>query len=129
MPINCDEISQNINYLLSAFDNCNRIDPEDLRLMVELIAAVNNCANGGPDYNTLLTDIYEQEEDEQITYPANSFHSISIVSTLGSFILNGALYPSGVTINIEYTTLNQQEFTFTAKAGSRIVVNYLIETV
>ncbi len=129
MAIQCNEINQNANYLLNAFKDCSKLKAEDMQLLVELILAVNTCANGGPDYNTLLTDIYEQEEDEVITYPINSFHSVSIVSTLGSFILNGALYPSGVTINIEYTTLNQQPFIFTAKAGSRIVVNYLIETV
>lgn len=125
--IQCNEIQQNINYLLTAFENCRTINPEDLRTMVELIAAVNTCANGGPDYNNLQTDIYEPDTDEIVTYPINTFHSVSVVATSGSFILNGATYPSGVTINIEFTTLNQQAFIFTAISGSRVVVNYITE--
>lgn len=127
--IECNEINQIANELLMKFADCNKIKNEDLRTLVDLIIAVSTCTNGGPDYNTLETDIYEPISDEIITYPPDTFHSVSIVSTLGEFILNGATYPSGVTINIEYTSLNQQAFTFTAKAGSRVVVNYLIETI
>ena len=129
MAIQCNEINQNVNYLLNAFEDCSKLKAADMQLLVELIAAVNSCANGGADYNTLETDIYEPNTDQIVTYPSNTFHSVSVVSTLGDFVLNGATYPSGVTINIEYTTLNQQSFVFTAKAGSRIVVNYLIETI
>jgi len=129
MAIQCNEINQNVNYLLNAFEDCSKLKAADMQLLVELIAAVNSCANGGTNYNTLETDIYEPITDQTVIYPANTFHSVSVVSTLGSFVLNGATYPSGVTINIEYTTLNQQNFTFIVKGGSRVVVNYLIETI
>jgi hypothetical protein len=38
-------------------------------------------------------------------------------------------YPTGTTLNTEYTTLNQTTVTFTVKAGATVVVEYLIETI
>lgn len=127
--IQCNEISQVYNQLMIAFEDCNKIKNEDLRKLTELVLAVNTCANGGPNYNTLETDIYEPDSTQIVEYPIDTFHSISLVSTEGNFVLNGATYPTGVTINIEFTTLNQQPFIFTVNAGSRVVVNYLIETI
>lgn len=128
MPIQCNEINQTINYLLTAFEDCKKIDPEDLRTMVELIAAVNTCANGGVEYNCTDTIIYEDILiDEPIVIPPNRFHAISIVVLEGSILYNDALVPQGATINIEYTTLNQQPFNFTIKSGARVLVETIIE--
>lgn len=127
--IQCNEISQNINYLLSKFQDCSKLEASDMQLLVELIAAVNTCANGGPNYNTLNTDVYEPSTDEIVTYEVNTFHSISVVVTEGNVIYDTQTLTAGTSINIEFTTLNQQDFTFIAKAGSRVLVNYITETI
>ena len=43
MVIECNEIQQEINYLLIAFQDCNKIKNSDLRKLVELVSAVNTC--------------------------------------------------------------------------------------
>jgi hypothetical protein len=133
MQIQCNEISQVINELLIAFDDCNKIKNSDLRRLVELIAAVNTCANGGPSYNTEISVVYEPTLDQVVTFPINSFHSYSVMilsgtikQTVGTSIVT---FPSGTVLNTEFTNLNQTPLTFTVVAGSRVVLKYLIETV
>lgn len=129
MAIQCDEIQQTINQLLINFQDCKTINPEDLRTLVELVAAVNTCANGGLNYNTINNDIYEPTEDEVVTYEVNSFHAISVVVASGTIEYNGIVIPTGASINIEFTTTNQQTFTFTANAGSTVLVEYITEDI
>ena len=88
MIIECNEISQVINQLQAAFQDCNKIKNSDLRKLVDLIAAVNTCANGGPDYNTIVSEIYEPVIDQLVEYPINTFHAITIVVLNGSIIYN-----------------------------------------
>lgn len=128
MIIECNAINQVINELLIAFQDCNKVKNSDLRKLVELVAAVNTCTNGGPLYNTLITDTYEPLTDTVITYPVDSFHAISVMLVNGNILYNGITLPQNSVINIEFTTLNQTEFTFTALAGSKIIVEYIIET-
>ena len=127
--IECNEIQQNINYLLTAFQDCNKLKAEDMQLLVELIAAVNTCANGGPDYNTSVDFVYEPVSDQVITYPINTFHAISLSVVQGNVIYQDVTLPQGSSISKEFTTLNQTSFTFTAKAGSKVLVEYIIETI
>lgn len=128
MMVECNEISQTINELLISFKDCNKIKNEDLRKMVELISAVNICQNGGPNYNTVITDTYEPLTDENVVYPMNTFHSISIIVLGGSIVYNTFTFPAGLTQNIEVTTLNQTPINFLVKAGSRVLVEYIVET-
>ena len=129
MVIECNEINQTINELLISFQDCKKILNSDLRKLVDLISAVNTCANGGPNYNTLVTNIYEPIVDQVVNYPINTFHSITIIVVSGAIVYNTFTFPSGMTQNIEVTTLNQTALSFTAKAGSKVLVEYLIETV
>lgn len=129
MAIQCNEINQTINYLLTAFQDCQQLSAADMQLLVELIAAVNTCTNGGPDYNTLVSDLYEPETNQVITLPINTFHAISIVVLQGSIVRHSATFPAGTSINYEVTTLNQTVETFTINAGSRVLVEYITETV
>jgi hypothetical protein len=127
--IECNEINQTINELLISFQDCKKILNSDLRKLVNLVSAVNTCANGGPNYNTLITDSFEPITDEVVLYPINTFHSITIIVLSGSILYNTFTFPAGTTQNIEVTTLNQTPITFTVKAGSKVSVEYLIETV
>mgnify|MGYP003599347660 CR=1 FL=1 len=129
MIIECNEISQTVNELLIAFQDCNKIKNSDLRRLVELVSAVNTCSNGGIDYGKLLTNTYEPISDTVITYPINDFHSISVLVVVGEAVYQGVTFPVGGKIEIEFTNLNQQEFSFTAKAGSKIFVERIIETI
>lgn len=135
--VQCNEISQNINYLLSAFEKCKVPKAEDMQLLVELIAAVNTCANGGPNYSTLIAEAYQPLVDEIVTYPINTYHSLNIMVLNGNITreietttgIEVITFPSGTILDHEVTTLNQFEYTFTVKAGANVVVEYLIETV
>lgn len=131
--VNCDTINQTINQLLTAFQNCKKIDPADLTLLVELISAVRTCNDGGPLYNTMVQEIYEPISDEIVIYPVDTFHSISVMLVNGSMTQvigpTTVTYPTGTVLNHEVTTLNQTAFTFTVKAGATVVVEYLIETI
>ena len=129
MIIECNEIQQVANQLIVAFQDCNKIKNSDLRKLVDLVIAVNTCSNGGPYYNTIVTNTYEPVTDEIVTYPINTFHAITIVVLEGSIIYNTFTFPAGTTQNIEVTTLNQTPITFTVKAGSKVMVEYLIETI
>lgn len=133
MTIPCNEINQTANELLIAFQDCNKIKNSDLRLLVDLIIAVNNCSNGGPNYNTQVEQVFTPLIDEIVIYPINSFHSISIMIIEGNITktINGEVitFPTGTSLNTEYATLNQTEVIFTVKAGSTVVVQYLIETI
>lgn len=129
MAIECNEISQTVNTLLIAFKDCNKILNSDLRKLVELVAAVNTCTNGGRNYNTLVTKTYEPGANLEVVYPVNTFHAITIIVLTGSITYNTFTLPSGTTQNIEVTTLNQTALSFTVNAGSRVLVEYLIETV
>ena len=127
--IDCNQINQEVNSLILAFSDCKKIRNEDLVRLVELIAAVNICANGGANYSTILNTIYEPSEDEVIILPVNSFHAISMVVVRGPVIYNGVTLVNGNTVNLEVTTTNQTDFTFTATAGSKILVETIVETI
>ena len=129
MIIECNEIQQTCNELLIAFQDCNKIKNSDLRKLVELVSAVSTCSNGGPDYDTIITDIYEPVVDEIVTYPINTFHAITIIVLQGSIVYNTFTFPAGTTQNIEVTNLNQTPIIFTVKSGSKVMVDYLIETI
>jgi len=129
MIIECNEISQTCNELLIAFQDCNKIKNSDLRRLVELVSAVSTCSNGGPDYDTIITDIYEPVVDEIVTYPINTFHAITIIVLQGSIVYNTFTFPAGTTQNIEVTNLNQTPIIFTVKSGSKVMVEYLIENI
>lgn len=125
MIIECNEISQTCNELLIAFQDCNKIKNSDLRRLVELVSAVNTCANGGPDYNTLVSVSYTTPQT--IIFPINSFHSFSLNVISGSIEYEGFNFPAGSTRNIEYTTLNQSEISFIVNPGSEVLFEYLVE--
>ena len=131
MAISCLEINQTINELLIAFQDCNKIKNSDLRLLVELVAAVNTCSNGGLHYDTKIQETYTPLTDTIVSYPVDSFHAVSIIVISGNITqvigLATVIYPTGTVLNTEYTTLNQTEVVFTVKAGSTVVVEYLIE--
>jgi len=131
--IQCNEISQTVNELLIAFADCNKIKNEDLIKLVELVSAVNTCANGGINYNTEITVFYEPLVDEVITYPINSLHSYSLMILEGNITeqVNSQLitYPTRTVLNTEFTNLNQTPIVYTVLAGSKVVFKYLIETV
>lgn len=129
MLIECNSINQVINELLIAFQDCNKIKNSDLRKLVELISAVNTCSNGGVDYGELLTDTYTSISDTVITYPVNNFHAISVLVVEGEAVYQGITFPIGGKVELEFTNLNQQSFSFTAKAGSTIFVERIVETV
>ena len=84
MAIECNTISQIVNELTLRFQDCNKIKNSDLRLLVELVAAVNTCANGGKHYDTLISEVYEPISNQLVTYLINSFHSISITVLRGT---------------------------------------------
>ena len=131
--IGCNEISQNINQLLIAFQDCNNIKNSDLRRLVELVSAVNTCANGGKHYDTLISEVYEPILNQLITYPIDSFHSISITVLRGTIEqdINGTTvtFPTNTSLNLEVTTLNKTPYIFTVTAGSQVLVEYIIETI
>lgn len=129
MVIECNEINATINQLQIAFQDCNKIKNEDLRKLVDLIAAVNTCANGGPNYNTKVTDNYDVLVETPVSYPINTFHAITIIVLEGSIVYEGFTFPTGFTHNIEFTTLNQTAIDFTIAPGSKVLVEYLIETI
>lgn len=97
--INCNEINQTVNELLIAFADCKHIKNSDLIKLVELVAAVNTCSNGGTDYGIETTIIYEPEEDQIVTFPINSFHSFSIMVLEGNITetsnMTTIIYPTG----------------------------------
>lgn len=131
--INCSEINQVLNELIIAFQDCNKIKNSDLRLLVNVIAAVSECANGGTKYDTLITEVFEPVTNQVVTYPINSFHSISVVILKGTITQNInsniVTYPKNTTLNLEVTSLNQTPYIFTVTPGSKVVVEYLIQTV
>lgn len=129
MVIECNQINQVTNQLLIAFEDCNKIKNSDLRKLVELVSAVNTCANGGANYDTIVTNTYEPTVDQIVTYPINTFHSITIIVLNGSIVQDTFTFPAGTTQNIEVTTLNQTPVVFTVNAGSKVIVKYLIETI
>ena len=82
MIIECNEIQQEINYLLIAFQDCNKIKNSDLRRLVELVSAVNTCQNGEPNYDITIQETYDTPQI--VTFPINSFHSFSLNVLTGS---------------------------------------------
>lgn len=132
MNIECNEISQVINELLIAFQDCNKLKNSDLRRFVELVSAVNVCSNGGKNYNNLISEVYEPTSDQFIKYPPSTFHSISISILRGTITqdVNGTevAFPKGTSLNVEFTTLNQKEYSFTVKPGSSVLVEYIVES-
>jgi len=127
MLIECNEISQTVNELLIAFQDCNKIKNEDLRKLVELVAAVNTCANGGTNYNTLVSS--HITSPGLVTFPINSFHSFSLNVIAGTIEYEGVNFSAGSTRNVEFTTLNQSVISFTLNPGAEVLFQYLIETI
>lgn len=127
--IECNEIQQVAAELKIAFEDCKKLKSEDMQKLVDLILAVNTCANGGVDYNTVITQTYEPISSQTVTLPVNTFHSISLLVINGTCIYNDVTLPSGATINLEVTNLNQTPFIFTVPGGSKVFIQYLIETV
>jgi hypothetical protein len=127
MIIECNKISQTVNELLIAFQDCNKIKNSDLRKLVDLVSAVNTCANGGPDYNTLVVESYTSPQT--VIYPINSFHSYSLTVLSGSIMYEGFTFNAGTVKNVEYTTLNQTPLEFEINPGSEVQIEYLIETI
>jgi len=131
--IQCNEINQVVNELLIAFQDCNKLKNSDLRRLVELVSAVNTCANGGVNYNTRIQELYEPIADETVIYPINTLHSISIMILEGNITqeIDSTIvtFPTKSVLNTEFTNLNQTEISFVVKAGSKVVVEYLIETI
>jgi hypothetical protein len=125
--IECNEINQTVNELLIAFQDCNKIKNSDLRKLVELVAAVNTCNNGGPNYNVLISDSYTTPQT--VVYPINSFHSFSLNVLSGSIEYQGFNLTAGSTRNVEFTTLNQSEIQFVVNPGSEVLFEYLIEEI
>lgn len=128
MAIPCNEINQNLTYLLTAFEDCKRIDPEDLRIMVEVMTAIYNC-DTGPNYNTSIDNLYQPFVDETVTYPINNFHAVSVTVLEGTIEYAGATLPTGSYISKEFSTLNQTVFTIVVKAGSKVLVERIVETI
>lgn len=129
MVIECNSINQVINELLIAFQDCNKIKNSDLRRLVELVSAVNICTSGGATYNTVVTNTYEPIVDQIVTYPINTFHAYTLIVLSGFIEYGGFSFPSGTTQNIEVTNLNQTPLTFTVKAGSKVMFEYITESV
>lgn len=127
MIIECNEISQTVNQLLVAFQDCNKVKNSDLRKLVNLISAVSTCNNGGPSYDTTVIDEYITSQI--VIYPPNTLHSYSLNVISGSIEYAGFILPAGSTRNVEYTNLNQDEIAFTVNAGSQVLFEYLIENV
>lgn len=127
--IQCNEIQQIGNELLIAFQDCKKINNDDLIKLVELVLAVNICSNGGPAYDTLIEEIYEPLVNEVVDYPIDTYHSISVMILQGTITRNGVTYPTGSILDHEVTNLNQTAFEFTVNAGAQVVVQYLIETI
>lgn len=129
MPIECNQIQNTINYLLNTFQDCTKLKAEDMQKLVELIAAVNNCNNGGILYNTLVSETYDATtEDLNVNYESNIFHAITIVAVRGNIIYDNTELPQGASINLEFTNLNQFELDFIVPLGSKALVNYIIQT-
>ena len=131
--IECNEIDQTINELLIAFQDCNKIKNSDLRKLVDLVAAVNTCANGGANYSTVVDEFYEPLVDTIVSYPVNTFHAIS-VNVLGGSIdkevgVDTVTFPQGSSLNLEVTTLNQTVYSFVVQGGAKVYVEYITETV
>ena len=125
MIIECNEINQTINQLKIAFQTCHKFNNKDLELLVDLVAAVNKCANGGAHYNTLITEKYEGPSE--IVIPVNKLHSYTLAVLKGSVEYDGFTFPRGTTRNVEFTTLNQTEFKYIVTPGSLVMFEYLIE--
>ena len=124
--IQCNEISQNVNQLLIAFQDCNDIKNSDLRRLVELVSAVSTCNNGGPAYNSLVSVTYNTPQT--VTIPINTLHSYSLNVISGSITYSGFNFPAGSTRNVEFTNLNQQVIVFTVNAGTEVLFEYLIQS-
>lgn len=121
----CNEINQVVNQLKIAFQTCKKIENKDLVLLVDLVAAVNKCANGGSSYNTLITEIYEGPAE--INIPVNFLHSYTLAVMRGSVEYNDIRFPKGTVRNVEFTNLNQTAFKYTVNPGAKVIFEYLIE--
>lgn len=127
--IACEDIQAEIIQLETSFKKCSKVKKSDLLDLLNLIKALNDCNNeGGLNYDTLVTNMFEPVLNQVVTYPIDTFHSISIMVLDGSITYNLATLPTGTTLNLEVTTLNQTPFTFTVTAGSKLLVQYLIVT-
>jgi hypothetical protein len=125
MIIECNAISQTVNELLIAFQDCNKIKNSDLRKLVELVSTVSTCNNGGASYDTTVIDTYTTPQI--VSYPPNTLHSYSLTVISGSIEYAGFTFPASSTRNVEYTNLNQEEIVFTVNGGSEVLFEYLIE--
>lgn len=125
MVIECNEINQIVNQLKIAFKTCHKISNDDLLLLVDLVAAVNKCANGGANYNTLITETYEGPAE--INIPVNFLHSYTLAVIRGSVEYNDFRFPKGTVRNVEFTNLNQTAFKYIVNPGAKVMFEYLTE--
>ncbi len=129
-PIECEDIQDAIDQLSTSLHNCNKVKKSDAVTLLALIEAVNNCNNeGGLNYDTLVTNMFEPALNQDVTYPIDTFHSIIVIVLIGSINYYDALLPAGTTLNLEMTTLNKTALTFTVNAGSKVLVQYQIPNV
>ena len=125
--IQCDQIDQVTNELLIAFQNCKVIKNSDLIKLVELVSAVNTCAGGGANYDTMVSVSYTTPQ--VVTWPIDSFHSYSLSILSGTIDYQGFVLQAGTVRNVEFTTLNKTALTFTVNPGSEVLFEYLVETI
>jgi len=82
MAIPCNELQQNINYLISTFEACKPIKGDDMKLLLDLMVSLNSCSEGGgggipTDHNLLLglqpldNEDYYHLTEEQYNYIAS----------------------------------------------------------
>lgn len=127
--IPCEDIPITITELSEAFTGCKNVKTSDIKKLLDLVTAINNCNNdGGINYDTLVSNFYEPVATQIVTLPINTFHNITIAVLDGSIIYNSATLPSGATINLDFTTLNQTPIIVTIAPGSKVLIEYIIPT-
>jgi len=123
-------ITNTINELLSRADKCGTVTNKDFTSIVNLIAMVSSEKGSGETYNTLIQESYKgNSEDVEVSYPVDTYHSISICVMRGTIVYGGFTFYEGTVRNIEVTTTNKTRTEFIVKAGSEVYVEYLIKTI
>lgn len=121
--IECNEINKVINQLKLTFNNCRKIENKDLSSLVDLIDAIYRCNESNAKYDTLISHSYLGPID--ISYPANSFHSFSLIVTEGTITYKDLILSKGSVKNVEFSTLNQTPLEFTVNPGGKVLFEYL----
>jgi hypothetical protein len=123
MAIPCNEIAQAADELKMIFEACEVLKASDLQRLVDLVASVSICSNGGTEYNNTISDTLAPITGELIqTYPIGSYHNIYVRVIVGTVIYNGITLPVNSEIRDEVTSLNNTPFTITIPNGSEVLV-------